>query len=177
MITRSGPQIEISSASGTGPLDTPLVMVLTLLSSTMPAATLQPGLRHEFTFKVPPDKTVPHLFPEATDFGVMPEVFATGFMVGLIEWTCIQLINQHLDWPAEMTLGIHVDISHEAATPPGLEVTTTVELTRVDGRLLEFAVEAHDGVDTICRGTHRRAIVDAAKFKARAAAKSEADGS
>jgi len=107
----------------------------------------------------------------------MPEVFATGFMVGLIEWTCLQLVNQHLDWPAEMTLGIHIDVSHEAATPPGLQVTTTVELTKVDGRLLEFSVEAHDGVDTITRGTHRRAIVDAAKFKARAAAKVPALGS
>jgi fluoroacetyl-CoA thioesterase len=120
---------------------------------------------------VPPDKTVPHLYPESPDFLAMPEVFATGFMVGLIEWTCIQLVNQHLDWPAEMTLGVHVDVSHEAATPPGLEVTTAVELTRVDGRLLEFAVEAHDGVDRISRGTHRRAIVDAAKFAARTAAK------
>jgi fluoroacetyl-CoA thioesterase len=137
----------------------------------MPAPTLQPGLRHQFSYRVPPNKTVPNLYPEAEDFTAMPEVFATGFMVGLIEWTCIQLINRHLDWPAEMTLGVHIDVSHEAATPPGLEVTTTVELTRVDGRLLEFAVEAHDGVDTITRGTHRRAIVDAAKFSARAAAK------
>ncbi|HEV7536669.1 MAG TPA: thioesterase family protein [Acidimicrobiia bacterium] len=137
----------------------------------MPAATLQPGLRHRFTYPVPPSKTVPNLYPEADDFTAMPEVFATGFMVGLIEWTCIQMVNQHIDWPAEMTLGVHIDVSHEAATPPGLEVTTTVELTKVDGRLLEFAVEAHDGVDTISRGTHRRAIVDAAKFKARAAAK------
>src|SRR5213082_762184 len=137
----------------------------------MPAPTLQPGLRHRFTYRVPPDKTVPNLYSEAEDFTVMPGVFATGFMVGLIEWTCIQLVNQHLDWPTEMTLGIHIDVSHEAATPPGLEVTTTVELTKVDGRLLEFAVEAHDGVDTISRGTHRRAIVDAAKFAARVAAK------
>jgi fluoroacetyl-CoA thioesterase len=143
----------------------------------MPALTLQPGLRHEFRYRVPPDKTVPNLYPEAEDFAVMPEVFATGFMVGLIEWTCIQLINQHLDWPAEMTLGIHVDVSHEAATPPGLEVTTSVELTKVDGRLLEFAVEAHDGIDTIARGTHRRAIVDAGKFTARAASKAEQAGS
>jgi fluoroacetyl-CoA thioesterase len=143
----------------------------------MPAPTLQPGLRHEFTYQVPANKTVPNLYPEAEDFVVMPEVFATGYMVGLIEWTCIQLVNQHLDWPAEMTLGIHVDVSHEAATPPGLEVTTTVELTKVDGRLLEFAVESHDGVDTIARGTHRRAIVDAAKFKARAAAKAPSVGS
>ena len=126
---------------------------------------------------MPPDKTVPHLYPESPDFRAMPEVFATGFLVGLIEWTCIQLVNEHLDWPAEMTLGIHVDVSHEAATPPGLEVTTTVELTKVDGRLLEFAVEAHDGVDTIARGTHRRAVVDAAKFSARVAAKAPGNGS
>ena len=137
----------------------------------MPADTLQPGLRHTFTYRVPPSKTVPNLYPEAEDFAAMPEVLATGFMVGLIEWTCIQLVNQHLDWPAEMTLGVHVDLSHEAATPPGLEVTTTVELTKIDGRLLEFAIEAHDGVDTISRGTHRRAIVDAAKFRARVGAK------
>jgi fluoroacetyl-CoA thioesterase len=143
----------------------------------VPAATLQPGLRHRFTFTVPPDKTVPNLYPEATDFTVMPEVFATGFLVGLIEWTCIQLVNPHLDWPAEMTLGVHVDVSHEAATPPGFEVTTSVELTKVDGRLLEFAVESHDGVDTIARGTHRRAIVDGAKFKARAAAKAAGQAS
>lgn len=143
----------------------------------MPAPTLQPGLRHQFTYKVPSDKTVPNLYPEATDFSVMPQVFATGFMVGLIEWTCIQLINRHIDWPNEMTLGVHIDVSHEAATPPGLQVTTTIELTKVDGRLLEFAVEAHDGVDTICRGTHRRAIVDAAKFKARAEAKAAQAGS
>ena len=140
----------------------------------MSAPTLQPGLRHQFTYRVPPDKTVPHLYPEAPDFVAMPEVLATGFLVGLIEWTCIQLVNPHLDWPAEMTLGVHVDVSHEAATPPGLDVTTTVELTKVDGRLLEFAVQSHDGVDTIARGTHRRAIVDAAKFSARAAAKAPA---
>src|SRR5258706_6222324 len=105
-----------SSASGTRPPDPPDVMRSTLLSPPMPASTLQPGLRHRFTYKVPPDKTVPRLYPEATDFTVMPELFATGVMVGLIEWTCIQLVNQQLDWPAGMTLGIHIDVSHEAAT-------------------------------------------------------------
>ena len=87
--------------------------------AAMPAPTLQPGLRHEFTYRVPVEKTVPHLYPESPDFLAMPDVFATGFLVGLIEWTCIQLVNEHLDWPAEMTLGVHVDVSHEAATPPG----------------------------------------------------------
>ena len=48
----------------------------------------------------------------------MPAVFATGFMVGLMEWTCIQLLAPHLD-AGEGSLGAHVDVSHMAATPPG----------------------------------------------------------
>lgn len=137
----------------------------------MPAPTLRPGLRHELTYPVPADKTVPRLYPDSPEFQQMPEVFATGYLVGLLEWACIQLVNPHLAWPAEQTVGIHVDVSHEAATPPGLAVTAAVELTEVDGRRLAFSVTAHDGVDVIARGTHRRAIIDVAKFSARVAAK------
>ena len=61
--------------------------------------TLKPGLTHEFSYRVPPEKTVPHLYSEAAEFQEMPEVFATGFMVGLVEWTCVQALNPHLDWP------------------------------------------------------------------------------
>ena len=55
-------------------------------------------------YVVPENKTVPHLYPEATDFQDMPKVFATGFMVGLMEWACIQLMQPHLD-PGEGSLG------------------------------------------------------------------------
>ena len=48
--------------------------------------SLQPGLTHSFSYTVPVAKTVPHLYDEATELQVMPEVFATGFMVGLLEW-------------------------------------------------------------------------------------------
>ncbi len=48
--------------------------------------TLKPGIRYEHKFTVPPSKTVPALYPEAEEFLAMPEVFATGFMVGLLEW-------------------------------------------------------------------------------------------
>lgn len=48
--------------------------------------TLQPGLTHRFTYKVPPNKTVPHLYPESESFQQMPQVLATGYMVGLMEW-------------------------------------------------------------------------------------------
>jgi fluoroacetyl-CoA thioesterase len=97
----------------------------------------------------------------------MPEVFATGYMVGLIEWTCIKAINPHLDWPREQTVGIHIDVNHIAATPPGLEVTTKVKLIEVDGRKLVFEVEAHDGVDLISQGKHERFIIYKEKFDAK----------
>ncbi|MBS0447169.1 MAG: thioesterase family protein [Proteobacteria bacterium] len=132
---------------------------------------LQPGLRHAFRYVVPPTKTVPALYPESDTFVEMPAVFATGFLVGLLEWACVQAIHPYLDWPREQSLGTHVDVSHEAATPPGREVTVKVELLAVDGRKLSFAVEAHDGIDTISRGTHQRVVIDRARFDAKLAAK------
>ena len=54
---------------------------------------LKPGTVHEFSYRIPRDKTVPFLYPESPDFTAMPEVFATGFMVGLIEWACVQALR------------------------------------------------------------------------------------
>ena len=132
--------------------------------------SLAPGLEHELRLIVPVDKTVPHLYPESAGFAAMPEVFATGFMVGLVEWACIEAIAPHLD-DGELSLGVHVDLSHDAATPPGLEVVTRVRLERVEGRRLTFAAEAHDGVDRICAGRHERFVVDRARFEASVAKK------
>jgi fluoroacetyl-CoA thioesterase len=97
-------------------------------------------------------------------------VFATGFMVGLFEWACMQLLRPHLE-PGEGTLGTHVDFSHSAATPPGLTIEVTATLTRVEGRNLYFSVRGHDGVDTIGEGTHRRALVTWPRFEERVAQK------
>jgi len=128
--------------------------------------TLKPGLTHRLTFTVPESKTVPHLYPESPGFTVMPKVFATGFMVGLFEWACIELMAPHLE-PGEGSLGIHVDFSHSAATPPGLTVTVTATCTKVDGRQLEFEVRGHDSIDEIGGGRHRRAVVRWDKFNER----------
>lgn len=133
--------------------------------------TLQPGLTHTFRYTIPPTKTVPHLYPESEMFRQMPEVLATGFMVGLLEWACVDALRPYLDWPAEQTLGTHVDFSHEAATPPGMTVSVEVRLERVEGRKLVFHVEAHDGVDRIASGTHERVVVDSARFRAKVAEK------
>lgn len=117
---------------------------------------LRPGLTGTFRYVVPGTKTVPHLYPESEEFTAMPEVFATGFLVGLVEWACIQTANPFLDWPAEQTVGVHVDISHIAPTPPGREVTVEVEVTAVEGGRLDLSVASHDGCDQISAGTHRR---------------------
>ena len=132
--------------------------------------TLLAGIKASFSYVVPDDKTVPHLFRDAAEMADMPEVFATGFMVALMEWTCIQALAPHLD-DGEGSVGIHVDISHDAATPPGMTVKVDVEATEVDGRKVWFSVRAHDGVDQIGEGYHQRAIVDWEKFKARVAKK------
>ncbi len=129
--------------------------------------TLKPGIEYAHKFIVSPTKTVPALYPESEEFLAMPEVFATGYLVGLMEWACILAVNQHLDWPEEQTVGTHIDISHIAATPPGLEVTVKVKLIEVDGRKLLFEVEAHDELDLISKGRHERFVINKAKFDAK----------
>ena len=47
----------------------------------MPATTLRPGLHHQFAYRVPPERTVAHLLPGADEFGTMPEVLTTSYLV------------------------------------------------------------------------------------------------
>lgn len=126
--------------------------------------TLKPGIESTFTFHVPGTKTVPALYPESAEFQEMPEVFATGFLVGFLEWACIKAINPHLDWPAEQSVGTHIDVSHVAATPAGFDVTAKVKLIEVDKRRLLFEVEAHDGVELISKGKHERFVINKEMF-------------
>jgi fluoroacetyl-CoA thioesterase len=129
------------------------------------------GLEHEFSFPIPESKIVAALYPESPEFAAMPPVLATGFLVGLLEWTCVRALVPYLDWPHEQTVGTHIAVSHQAATPPGLSVTCRARLTAVDGRHLAFEVNAHDGRDLISTGTHERAVIDAARFTARVLSK------
>lgn len=128
--------------------------------------TLQVGATARLEFKVPANKTVPHLYPEAHEFQVMPTVFATGFMVGLMEWACLKVLEPHLE-PGEGSLGIHIDVSHTAATVPGQVVTVDAECTGIQGRRVSFKVVAHDGFEKIGEGRHERMIVPWERFVAR----------
>jgi len=128
--------------------------------------TLLPGAKTEFSFRVPASKTVPNLYPEAHEFQQMPKVFATGFMVGLMEWTCLKVLENHLD-EGEGSLGVHINVSHLAATVPHQVVTVEAEVTKVDGRRVAFHVKARDEFDVIGEGEHERMIVTWDKFISR----------
>ena len=133
-------------------------------------ATLQPGIKARFSYQIPVEKTVPHVYREAAEFQEMPEVFATGFMIALMEWTCVKALEPHLD-AGEGSVGVHVDVSHDAATPVGFEVTVDVECTEVSGRKIWFYVRAHDGADMIGEGYHQRFVVEWERFNKRMADK------
>lgn len=128
--------------------------------------SLQSGLIARLEYVVPTERTVPHLLPESDEFAALPTVLATGFLVGIVEWTCIRALAGHLD-EGEQTLGVHVDLSHEAPTPVGSPLTVQAELSNVEGRQLTFTVHAFDDAATVCQGIHRRAVIDTERFLAR----------
>jgi fluoroacetyl-CoA thioesterase len=133
--------------------------------------TLRAGLEGTFRYRVPESRTVPRIYEEAADFQMMPRVLATGYLVALAEWACIEVIKPHLDWPREQTLGTRVDLSHLAATPPGFTVEIHARLESVEGRKLVFAVRARDDADLVSEGTHERHVIDARRFEEKVAAK------
>jgi fluoroacetyl-CoA thioesterase len=137
--------------------------------------TLTPGSRATWSLVVPADKTVPHLFDDAPDLQAMPAVFATAFMVGLMEWTCMKVLEPHLD-AGEGSVGIVVDVTHTAATLPGQTVTVEAECIKVESRRVTFRVTAHDGIDKIGEGTHQRMVVPWNRFKAQVNAKAAKAG-
>jgi len=128
--------------------------------------SLKPGLIVDFKYKVPENKTVPYLYPEIDEGQVMPKVFATGFLLGLFEFSCIKALKSHLDWPKEQTVGVGMNMTHTAATSAGMTVTVKGKLEKIEGRKLTFSLEAYDDVDKISEATHERFVINAEKFNA-----------
>lgn len=126
-------------------------------------ASLKPGLHARLDYLVPQERTVPHLLPESRYFTTLPAVLATGYLVAIVEWTCMSALDGHLD-DGEHSLGIHVDLSHEAPTPPGSILTVETALGAIEGRRLIFSVHAFDEAATVCRGVHRRVVIQTDRF-------------
>jgi fluoroacetyl-CoA thioesterase len=92
------------------------------------------------------------------------DIFSTPAMIGLMELTCVRLVEPYLD-ENEQTVGIHVDVRHMAPTNIGQSVTVTAELLEVKDNKLRFRVSAvNDQGVKIGEGTHRRALIDIKRF-------------
>ena len=100
----------------------------------------------------------------------LPPVLATPVMIMVMENAALNAIKAYLE-PGESAVGTHVDIRHLAPTPAGANVVGEAEVTRVNGRRIEFTVRATDDTEKIGAGKHERAIVDLARLARRLDAK------
>ncbi len=125
--------------------------------------SLKPGITHTHTYIVPENKTVPFVFEEAELFQQMPKVFATAFMVGLMEWACMETMKPHMD-EGEISLGVDICVSHLAPTPPGMTVEIEATCLAVEGGKTRWSLIARDEKDVIGKGTHERFSINSEKF-------------
>jgi fluoroacetyl-CoA thioesterase len=93
----------------------------------------------------------------------LPPVFATPWMVTAMENAALNAVRDYLD-PGESAVGTLVNVRHLAATPVGHQITAEAEVTKVDGRRIEFKVSARDETEEIGNGTHERMVVDLARL-------------
>jgi len=128
--------------------------------------TLVPGITHTLALEVNDSLLVTAFTPHFSGFADLPPVFATAFMVGFMEWACIEALKPYL-LDGENTVGTHVYLSHVAPTPMGMKVTAQVELVEVKGRTLRFRVDCYDECDLIGSGFHERTVIDTVRFMAR----------
>lgn len=124
------------------------------------------GAKGAFTLSVLPR----HLASQFKD-AALPPVLATPVMIMMMENAALDAIRAFLE-PGESVVGTAVSVRHIAATPVGHRVTAEAEVTRVEGRRIEFKVSARDETEVIGTGTHERAVVDLRRLDRRLAAKS-----
>ena len=129
---------------------------------------LQAGIRGEKKFVVTADQLASRVGSGLVN------VFATPAMIAAIENTAAMSVQPELE-EGKTTVGISINVSHVAATPEGMEVRIETELVElaVNGKVMTFKVTCYDEAGLIGEGTHQRAVVDTARFEAKAEAKKE----
>lgn len=110
-----------------------------------------------------------HLANQFKD-SILPPVFATPMMVLFMENAALNAVREYIE-PGESVVGTGINLRHLAATPVGHRVTAEAEVTKVDGRRIEFKVTARDEMELIGEGTHDRMVVDLPRLDKRLASK------
>jgi len=137
-------------------------------------AEIQLGHCFEWRYTVPLRATVPELYHDTPFCRDMPEVLATGYLVGMMELACLHGLMPFVDWPREQSLGTMVSFQHLAPTPPGMTLTIRCEVIAVEERRVRFRVEAWDEVEKVCEGVHERCFIDPERFAVRLVRKQQA---
>ncbi len=112
-----------------------------------------------------------HLANQFKD-AILPPVFATPMMVLFMENAALNAVREYIE-PGESVVGTGINLRHLAATPVGHRVTAEAEVTKVDGRRIEFKVTARDEMELIGEGTHDRMVVDLPRLDKRLASKAK----
>ena len=121
---------------------------------------VKPGLKGSVELTVGEEHTAPSVGSGAI------HVLGTPVMINLMEAAALAAA-EHLLPGGHQSLGIHLDVSHLAATPVGMKVKATAEVTAVEGNRITFRVEAHDEAELIGEGTHERIVVNVERFDKR----------
>lgn len=129
-------------------------------TGSMHEIALAPGAKGVAELLVEAEHTAPHVGSGKI------AVLATPVMVNLMEAASLAAVEVGLP-EGYQTLGIHLEVSHVAATPVGMRVRARAELVKVHDRRLTFRVSAEDECELIGEGTHERVIVDVARFDQR----------
>lgn len=126
--------------------------------------TLRPGLIGSASLTVADEHTAPRIGSGRV------RVLATPVMINLMEAAALDAAEACLP-EGHQSLGTRLDVSHIAATPVGMRIEATAEVTAVEGNRIFFRVEARDEMDLISEGIHHRIVVDVARFDRRVARK------
>ena len=90
-------------------------------------------------------------------------VYATPCMAALMEGAACEAIAEALS-DDKTSVGIELNIQHTSATPVGMEVSATAEVTAIDGNIITFSLTASDESGEIGTAVHKRAIISTQKF-------------
>ncbi|MCC7087086.1 MAG: thioesterase family protein [Pirellulales bacterium] len=123
-------------------------------------STLVPGLKAEGRHRVVTQELLSSIYPDG------PAVFATPWLLSLMEQAAAQAIFPHLDH-GEASVGYGFEFTHLAPTPVGATVIATAEIASIDKNMVALHIEAHDDSELVSRGKHIRAIIDMDRFMRR----------
>ena len=123
---------------------------------------LEPGVTATSTLTVSAADLASAISSDPSD--AFPAVFSTSRLVALMEIASAKLLQPLLK-PGQLSVGVSIEMTHSAPTPPGTVVTAVSRYTGKEGKQFTFEVVASDPGGEIGKAVHKRAIVDVQRLE------------